>query len=530
MTLNLSKMKKIAGDKKTSTFQHDDGHQIKILHSALPAIQRKQLEKLPVHLADGGTPNPDISITNSAPTKSIPATMDNSSPVQNGLLQNADNYVASLSNDAGAERLPGQIRSELSSPSDSQTLPEASKDISNAGAPVNSSQSKISNSSATPDLMDAYNQGLKGIKENQDVQSKLSQANSDILTSDVDAKKDLMDGFKQNTDDFQNSQKQFMQDFMNNHVNPNHYQESMSSGQKVGTAIGLLLGGISTPFTHQGNPALDFLNKQIDRDIEAQQSRIGQQKTLLEANQNLYHDQLMATNATRIQLNDITTAKIQQAAANLGTPAAKAAADLAASQFKLQNNNLLQQNALRATVLHSAQANGGQGLDAIDLAHAGLMTAEQAEKEQSSINAQKNAVNAINDIYENLNKEQTTGNLLNIESSRRVGALNSGLVTSIMEASPSKRLTRESIEAEIKPFEINTTDDASVRAAKQQGVLNLIQKHADPTPMMSKYAPRSLPNYGNSPQAPQYKVGQVVNVKGQNMQIINSKGDLAPVK
>ena len=37
--------------------------------------------------------------------------------------------------------------------------------------------------------------------------------------------------------------------------------------------------------------------------------------------------------------------------------------------------------------MHSMQSNGGQGLDAIDLAHAGFMSPEQAEKEQASINA-----------------------------------------------------------------------------------------------------------------------------------------------
>ena len=47
--LNLSKMKKISSDGQSSVFQHPEGHTIRILHSALPALQRKQLEKLPVH-------------------------------------------------------------------------------------------------------------------------------------------------------------------------------------------------------------------------------------------------------------------------------------------------------------------------------------------------------------------------------------------------------------------------------------------------------------------------------------------------
>lgn len=93
MTLNLSKMKKIASDKKTSTFQHDDGHKMVILHSALPHLQRKALEKMPLHkgeekpekLAFGGiTGNPLIT---NAPAAPLPvaaafqqAPMDTSGP------------------------------------------------------------------------------------------------------------------------------------------------------------------------------------------------------------------------------------------------------------------------------------------------------------------------------------------------------------------------------------------------------------------------------------------------------------------
>jgi hypothetical protein len=73
----------------------------------------------------------------------------------------------------------------------------------------------------------------------------------------------------------------------------------------------------------------------------------------------------------------------------------------------------------------------------------------------------------------------------------------------ILEASPSKRLTREVVEHEIEPFIIKTTDTPSTRKAKLQGVLNVIKNTADPTPYMSHYAPKSLPKYDLLPQGPQ---------------------------
>ena len=54
--LDLGKMSKVATDGKTTTFRHDDGHEIRILHSALPRIQQEQIKRIEIkeHMADGG--------------------------------------------------------------------------------------------------------------------------------------------------------------------------------------------------------------------------------------------------------------------------------------------------------------------------------------------------------------------------------------------------------------------------------------------------------------------------------------------
>ena len=199
---------------------------------------------------------------------------------------------------------------------DQAQLPPASTDLPDQGQPVGTTASAPGASSSSPDSTQvdvgaAYNQGLKGIREGAEVEKQQAAANAQIQQDDINAKQDLLTGFNKNYSDFQTSQKQFMQDYMNNHIDPKHYQENMTSGQKVGTAIGLFLGGMSTPFTHQGNPALEFLNKQIDRDIDAQRMNMDKAKNmLLGANQEMFHDNVLATNATRIQLNDITSAKV----------------------------------------------------------------------------------------------------------------------------------------------------------------------------------------------------------------------------
>lgn len=62
LAFNLRDAKKVSGDKHSSTFVLKDGHKLKVAHAPLPALQRKQLERLPIHLADGGIASEDSDI------------------------------------------------------------------------------------------------------------------------------------------------------------------------------------------------------------------------------------------------------------------------------------------------------------------------------------------------------------------------------------------------------------------------------------------------------------------------------------
>ena len=59
--LNLSSFKKVSEDKDSAIMRHADGHTLRIAKAPLPALQRKQLEKLPIHAAygDGDVGNED---------------------------------------------------------------------------------------------------------------------------------------------------------------------------------------------------------------------------------------------------------------------------------------------------------------------------------------------------------------------------------------------------------------------------------------------------------------------------------------
>lgn len=495
LALNLSKMKKVASDKDSSTFQHPDGHQFKVAHKPLSAIQRKQIEKMPMHnYADGGDVAQDDDADRSPASspyqdaKGAPPDEAPSALQSNGLVNFFANDIASLDQPAGP-------------PVSLATIPD--RTVSSQSAPAQANAPQSSQTSSMPsvsgsgfDLNSAYQQGQKAITEQQNVAQQLSQSQGALAAKHIADVQDLNKSYQQNAADFQDQQKQLINDYQSQHINPNHYVENMGVPQKIASAIGMILGGAGAG-AGRPNPGAEFLNAQINRDIQGQQARIEQSKTILGANQDLYKDNLMAQNQTRVNMNDIYDHQLQQAALNLGTPQARAAADQQHAAFALQNAQLLQQNAIRKTVMDHLQ-NGGTGLSAIDLAHAGLMNPEEATKEQASVDAQNSGIQQVQRLYGQLGKQQTLANRVAnpIQSGANIDALNAEITNAVMGADVSKRLTPESAKLEVLPFHVDLKDNQATVNNKMMGVMDLIKQHnAGMTPNMSRYAPQSLPKY-----------------------------------
>ncbi len=611
-------MKKIAGDSKSSTFAHPSGHKMVIAHDAVSALQRKQLESLPIHhLADGGPVTPTApkssSDTHQAPggwgepnspgerlTKWVQGlagghakggminrmadggsvkkddvpepNKQNAAAMQKGATSGGPSAGEAWSNlksglgladggnvgeDIPYDKLIPQEAAE-NAPYGTSPIPEAKGPMVASNGPVTPDQvaqmpggpgvtqpdepAAGSNSPESPpptvqsdgslmpasgNFAEAYQQGQTAISEQQKINETKAKADADVQSQDLLNRQSLNQGVQQNLKDFSAHQQQFLNDYAADHIDPKHYVENMGAVNKIATGIGLFLGGFSTAFTHGSNPAMDFLNKQIDRDIEAQQSRMDKEKTVLGANQQLFNDKMLASNQTRVNMNDIYDHKIQLAATKLGTPQAKAMADQAHAQFAIQNNGLLQQNAIRSAVMQHMQ-NGGGGLSATDLAAAGYIPQQDAIKEQQSIDSQKKALSSAGEIFRKYDKEQTAGNLINPQSYARANDLNAQLTNLIMESDASKRLTPESAALEVKPFWVNTTDDETTRNDKLAGIGNLIRQHAAPTPYMSRYAPKSLPQYDQSVQSVSMEGKTATNPK-TGQRIVMRDGQWVPL-
>ncbi len=389
MNLNLSKMKKVSGDNESSTFEHPSGHKMVISHKGVSALQRKQLEKMPVHkMADGGDtlgsiigypgspkPKPNQPHMYEAGGDTLPPELSDipqdRAPASESAAQRFGDVLRTGASDA-LDTFKNVGSSVLSPVGDFAKglvgVPDASANIpasAEQSHPMASHPAQMPMPDGTASAQDAkgsdfenaYQKGLKAIKEQQNINSSMADTQAASQRGYIVDSNALNDQIKQADQAHEKDQQDFAKDFAEGHIKPNAYVEHMGVPQKVASAIGLLLGGI-TSGPDGVNPAADYLNKQIDRDIDAQKSRQDDRKTLLAANEAKYKDKVVALNQTRMNMNDMVSHQIQLAAAENGTAQAKQAADAATSQYMMQNAALRQQNAIRGT-LNNVQRKGG---------------------------------------------------------------------------------------------------------------------------------------------------------------------------
>lgn len=94
--LNLAKFKKVGADKHHTTLKHENGHTLRVAHAPLSPRTRKELDRLPIHAADGAD-TADIDQDNQVPTQDPAAQSILQAPapdtVQNAPASPQDDYA-----------------------------------------------------------------------------------------------------------------------------------------------------------------------------------------------------------------------------------------------------------------------------------------------------------------------------------------------------------------------------------------------------------------------------------------------------
>lgn len=311
--MDFKDWEKTSEDKKSVTLKHPKGHSMTIALKGLSRIQQEAIKRL--KMAEGG-------------------------PVLPGAGSAQDSMRKSFKFDQGGEASP---------PS---TIPAANITINAAQPPQQSTQPaaiQVPQSPANPNVLmksgsfnapAAAQAGQQAIDLSSQVAAEKAKAEAVYQQQFLNERQRLNNVDSENINNFKNHTDDFANYIKANPINPRAYQESMGSGKKIATGLGLLLSGAGSGLAHQNNMAMDFLNKQIDRDIDAQKSRSDQAKTIWGAYNQLYGDQNIATNLAKVSMNDMLVHQAELTAAQLGTPTAQANALALKAQKAAENNKL----------------------------------------------------------------------------------------------------------------------------------------------------------------------------------------------
>lgn len=160
----------------------------------------------------------------------------------------------------------------------------------------------------------------------------------------------------------------FIQDIKDGHIDPEKYwtgdKDGNGSHSKIMSGIGMIIAG----FQPMGAPnaAINFLEKQMEMNLKAQEKNLDSKNNLLKANYEQFKNLKDATDMTRAMQKDMVASQLEQAAATAKSPLAKAAALQAAGKLQLEAAPMMQQFAMRRAMMNLANQPGGQGEGAID--------------------------------------------------------------------------------------------------------------------------------------------------------------------
>jgi hypothetical protein len=114
--------------------------------------------------------------------------------------------------------------------------------------------------------------------------------------------------------DVNNEMSNLRSDIMQDKIDPRRFISNMSTGNKIGTAIGLILGGIGAGLTGGENVVLKQLNNYIEQDLYAQKAELGKKESLLSGLMQKYGNVNQAMQVSRIMMTDSLSLQMKRIA------------------------------------------------------------------------------------------------------------------------------------------------------------------------------------------------------------------------
>ncbi len=187
-------------------------------------------------------------------------------------------------------------------------------------------------------------QQLRGIDAEAAAKGALGNEQARILQAQQAAQQEAMGEYKSKLDILEKERQLLQQDIKDGHVDPEKFWTGDKDGNgghsKLMAGIGMIIAGFNP--TSNPNMAIEFLNKQMDANLKAQQANLNSKESLLKANLQQFGNLKDAQEMTRIQMKDMLANQLDIAAAKAASPMAKAAAMQAKGKILAANQASLQ--------------------------------------------------------------------------------------------------------------------------------------------------------------------------------------------
>lgn len=263
-------------------------------------------------------------------------------------------------------------------------------------------------------LQHAYGQQEAGIRMQAQKEGELGRHEAEAMAADQSMKLMIKDNYQNQFQELNGHINSAIEDVNNGHIDPDHYMSSKSDWGKARTAIGLILGGIGSGLTGQPNAALDFINKQIDRDILTQRVNLDKKNTVLGAYMRQMGNLGDATKMAWAFYNDLYTSELKKQAALMRDPLARAQAMQLVGEREQQKAQVLGPLAFQRAMMQTMGSGQVNPAAAVRMySQMGLIKPEYAEKAMQELTFAENhskQSQIILDTFDKAVKENTLGN------------------------------------------------------------------------------------------------------------------------
>lgn len=507
----LKGFRKVNQDENCTTFEHPNGHQIRVAHKSVNKDLQRQLKDLPNYSEGGYVKNPGLhaDYTQDQKRMDVQQSMNKSAPARdtnedkkwrrdynhgqaidlslpNGMADGGeipDNTIMGqfgLNDLMGPNDAPPNM-SPMSMEQANSEQPNIMPEPTNIAPPVTQEQPINAQDNNYQNTLKSMQSGIMnearatGQQGRQEAQAAATQQNELNM---------IQQNYEKERQDLAQERMNAYNDFQSGHIEPNHYVQNMNGFGQAMTAIGIALGGASAGILGGENQALKVVQNQIDRDIDAQRAELGKKQNLVSMLEKQMGDLKDATIMAKAMQTDMYLTKMQQIAAASKNPIAMAKAQQLAGQLSMQIQPQIDAVAQRQAALKAMQNGQLSPVNAINILVPKEDTGKATEELGKHQIAQK-SMKMVNDTLDKAFKVNSLGNRTKnpIQSREQLKAMEVNLLGVLK---PIFNNFSETDKEQALANMPSLTDNAETLANKKQNMQNLIKVNIS-TPTLDRY-------------------------------------------